>query len=227
MRLASIVAAGLCLLAALPAAGQVVAPDRFEKDIAAFEERDKAAPPPKGEIVFIGSSTIRLWDTAAAFPDLKIINRGFGGSWLADAVRYAERIVIPYEPRLVVVYAGDNDIAQGWTSEQVTMEFEKFVRAVHAKLPRTRILFVGIKPSILRWTYDRRMDMANDLIRAMAEKDDRLGFVDLGAVMLGWDEKPRPELFVADGLHMTPEGYRIWNAVIRPYLLPPGSADSR
>jgi lysophospholipase L1-like esterase len=213
------------LLAATHAAAQdtIPTPDRFETDIAAFEAADKVAPPPKGEIVFVGSSTIRRWDTAAAFPDLKIINRGFGGSWLSDSVRHAERIVIPYEPRLVVVYAGDNDISAGWTSEQVAIEFERFVSAVHAKLPRTRILYLGIKPSVLRWLKDERMDRANDLIRSMCAKDDRLGFLDMGDVLLGWDEAPRPEFFVADGLHLSADGYRIWNAIIRPWLLPPAT----
>jgi lysophospholipase L1-like esterase len=226
MRLSSLcnaVAALLLVATTAAAQNQIPSPDRFEKDIAAFEAADKAAPPPKGEIVFIGSSTIRLWDTAAAFPDLKIINRGFGGSWLSDSVRYAERIVIPYEPRLVVVYAGDNDISGGWTSEQLAIDFERFVGAIHAKLPRTRILYLGIKPSVLRWLQDERMDLANELIRAMCEKDDRLGYLDIGNVMLGWDEAPRPELFVSDGLHLSPDGYRIWNAVIRPWLLPPAT----
>lgn len=222
MRIAVLAFAALTLAAGSAAAQQQIpTPDRYEKDIAAFEAADKVSPPPKGEIVFVGSSTIRFWDTAASFPDLKIINRGFGGSWLSEATRYAERIVIPYEPRLVVLYAGDNDISQGWTSEQVTIEFERFVRAVHAKLPRTKILFVAIKPSVLRWSQDARMDLANDLIRNMCEKDDRLGFLDMGDVMLGWDEKPRPELFVADGLHLSAEGYRIWNAIIRPFLVAP------
>jgi lysophospholipase L1-like esterase len=210
----------MAVVAAAPADAQPPAPDRFEKDIVAFEERDKASPPPRGEIVFVGSSTIRLWDTAAAFPDLKIINRGFGGSWLAEATRYADRIIIPYEPRLVVLYAGDNDIAQAYMSEQLAFEFQRFVRTIHAKLPRTRILYIGIKPSILRWLDDARFDKANDMIREICEKDDRLAFVDFGGLMLGWDEKPRAELFVSDGLHMTPAGYAIWNAAIRPFLLP-------
>src|SRR5215212_456560 len=107
--LTSLTVAGLLLATAAAVAGQTLPAERFQKEIAAFEAADKTSPPPKGEIVFVGSSTIRLWDTAGAFPDLKIINRGFGGSWLADTVRYADRIIIPYEPRLVVVYAGDND----------------------------------------------------------------------------------------------------------------------
>lgn len=225
-RLVTLVHAAIAMLAGVvgvsPAAAQPPVSDRFEKDIVAFEQRDIVSPPPKSEIVFVGSSTIRLWDTAAAFPDLKIINRGFGGSWLSEATQYAHRIIIPYEPRLVVLYAGDNDLAQAYMSENLAFEFEKFVRTIHAKLPQTRILFIGIKPSILRWLTDERFDMANDLIRKICEKDDRLAFVDFGGLMLGWDEKPRTELFVADGLHMTPAGYAIWNAAIRPYLLPPG-----
>jgi len=193
----------------------------WESAIAAFEAADKASPPPKGEIVFVGSSTIRFWDTAHSFPDLKIINRGFGGSELADTVRYADRIVLPYEPRLVVVYAGDNDISAGVLAEQVAVEFERFVRKVHAKLPQTRILYVAVKPSLLRWTQVYRMRSANEIIRAFCERDDRLAFLDFDSVMLGWDEKPRPELFVADGLHLSPEGYRLWNTIIRPYLVKP------
>lgn len=203
-------------------------PDRWEKDIAAFEAADRTSPPPKGEIVFVGSSTIRLWDVKTHFPEMKIINRGFGGSQLSDAIRYAERIVLPYEPRLIVVYAGDNDISAGETSEQVAVDFERFVRVVHDKLPATRILYLGIKPSILRWTQVDRMRMANEIIRAHCARDDRLAFLDFDDVMLGWDEKPRRELFVEDGLHLSAEGYRIWSAILRPFLtLPAADASSR
>jgi len=195
--------------------------DVWESTIAAFESADKAAPPPKGEIVFVGSSTIRMWDVARSFPDLKIINRGFGGSELSDALRYVDRIVTPYEPRLVVVYAGDNDISAGVLSEQLAVDFERFVQRVHAKLPQTRILYIAVKPSILRWTQVYRMRAANEIIRAFCERDDRLAFLDFDSVMLGWDEKPRRELFIEDGLHMSPLGYQIWSTVIRPYLARP------
>jgi len=210
----------LTLLAAVPATAQPPT-DRWEKDIAAFEAADKAAPPAKGQIVFVGSSTIRRWDTAAYFPDLKIINRGFGGSELSDAVRYVDRIVLPYEPRLVVVYSGDNDIGSGATSEEVAVAFERFTRAVHAKLPQTRILYLGIKPSLLRWTQVDRMRAANLVIRAYCERDDRLAFLDFDGLMLGWDEKPRRELFVEDGLHLSPQGYQMWTTVLRPWLMTP------
>ena len=190
----------------------------WEPAIAAFEESDRTSPPPTGEIVFVGSSSIRLWDVHRYFPDLKIINRGFGGSQLSDAVRYAERIVIPYTPRIVVVYAGDNDLYGGATSEQVVISFEQFVRIVRAKVPDVRIVFIGIKPSLLRWDVIERMRLANDMIRAYAENDDNVAFVDVDQAMLGWDEKPRPELFVADGLHLTPTGYELWSALLRPLL---------
>src|SRR5688572_33409519 len=128
--------------------GAVPPVDRWEKNISAFDAADRLSPFPKGGIVFVGSSTIRRWDVATYFPDLKILNRGFGGSTMGDVARFVDRIVIPYEPRLVVVYSGDNDIGSGQTSEQVIVQVERFVRAVHAKLPQTRIVFLGIKPSV-------------------------------------------------------------------------------
>ena len=144
----------LALACAIPAAAQT---DRWEKDIAAFEAADRISAPPKGEIVFVGSSTIRFWDLANAFPDLKTINRGFGGSEMADSTRFVDRIVVPYSPRVVVVYAGDNDIAGGRLSEQVVVEAERFVTKVRAALPDVRIVFIGLKPSILRWAQVDRM----------------------------------------------------------------------
>jgi len=210
----------LALVAAMPAAAQPPT-DRWEKYVAAFEAADKASPPPKGEIVFVGSSTLKRWDVAAYFPDLKIVNRGIDGTELADAVRYVDRLVLPHEPRLVVVYAGDNDISSGRMSEQVAVEFERFTRAVHAKLPQTRILYIGIKPSLLRWTQIDRMRAANLVIRAYCERDDRLAFLDFDGLMLGWDEKPRRELFVEDGLHLSPQGYQMWTTVLRPWLIAP------
>jgi lysophospholipase L1-like esterase len=215
MRATVIFLAGL--LAASSAVAQQPA-DRWEKYVAAYEEADRIAPPPKGEIVFVGSSTIRRWDVAYYFPGVTIINRGIDGTELADAVRYIDRLVLRYEPRLVVLYAGDNDIGYGRLSEQVSVDFERFVRAIHTKLPQTRILYIGVKPSPLRWLQVDRMRMANQVIQAICERDDRLAFVDFDNLMLGWDERPRQDLYVDDGLHLSPLGYQIWTAVLRPYL---------
>jgi lysophospholipase L1-like esterase len=205
----------LAVAVAHPASGQTG--ERWAKEIAAFEDADRTSAPPSGEIVFVGSSTIRLWDLAASFPDLKTINRGIISSEMSDAVRLVDRLVTPYAPRLVVVYAGDNDI-MGITSEQITINFERFVRAVHARLPATRILYIGIKPSPLRWGQVDRMRLANAAIEKFCERDDRLGFVDFDHALLGWDEKPRPEYYVEDGLHLSAAGYQILSALVRPYL---------
>ena len=207
--------AGLMLAASTLVAQQA---DQWERYVAAYDEADKASPPPRNEIVFVGSSTIRRWDVASYFPDLKIINRGIDGTELSDAVKYIDRLVLRHEPRLVVVYAGDNDIGSGKLSEQVSVDFERFVRAVHTRLPQTRILYIGIKPSPLRWLQVDRMRLANQVIRSICERDDRLAFLDFDNLMLGWDEKPRKELFAEDGLHLSPQGYQLWTAVVRQYL---------
>src|SRR5688500_6860726 len=124
----------------------------FEKEIRAFEEADRREAPPRGTVLFVGSSSIRMWKTLEKdFPKLTVINRGFGGSTIRDSIRYAERIVIPYQPKRIVLYAGDNDIAQGKTAEQVFADFKEFVTTVRGKLPGVRVDFIAIKPSIKRW----------------------------------------------------------------------------
>jgi lysophospholipase L1-like esterase len=207
----------VALLLAAPAAGQ---DPRYEKEVAAFEALDRTSPPPAGQIVFVGSSTIVDWDPARYFPDLTIINRGLWGSSLIDSVRLVDRIVLPYQPRLVVVYAGDNDIDSGQTSEDVTVQFERFARAIHATLPQTRIVFIGIKPSPQRWLTIDRARAANERIRTLCSRDDRLAYLDVDGVMLGWDEKPRKDLFAGDGLHLSPQGYQLWTTLLRPFLVP-------
>ena len=126
----------LALVALLGLQAQEAKSDKWEKDIAAFEEKDKAAPPPENGIVFVGSSSIRMWKTAEAFPDLKVVNRGFGGSEMGDATKYAERIVLPYKPQTVVVFAGGNDINAGKSPEQVADAFKTLVGKIHGALPK-------------------------------------------------------------------------------------------
>lgn len=193
-------------------------PDRWESAIQEFEQNDKTSPPPQGEIIFVGSSTIRIWNLAESFPDLKCINRGFGGSQMADSARYAGRIIVPYRPRLVVVYAGDNDIAAGKAPEQILADTKSLAAAVHAKLPHTRLIFISIKPSLQRWPLYERQREANRLIAEFATQDSRLGFMDVTEYMLGPDGKPRPELFVKDGLHLSLAGYKIWDSQLKPVL---------
>ncbi len=189
--------------------------DRWEPAIRRFEEQDKKTPPPEGAVLFVGSSSIVGWDLKKSFPDLTAINRGFGGSQIADSVRYAGRIVTPYKPRVIVFYAGDNDIASGKPPERVAADFQAFVAKVRAALPKTRIVYIGIKPSIARWKLIDKIREANRLVRQSAAKEEGVVFVDVEAVMLGPDGKPKAELFKKDGLHLNDEGYKLWAGLVR------------
>jgi lysophospholipase L1-like esterase len=205
---------GAALFTTVPAAQE----DQWAKELAAFAAQDSTAPPKPGGIVFVGSSSIRLWDLAHSFPALPVINRGFGGSQIADSVQNVDRLVIRHKPRTVVFYAGDNDLAAGKSPTVVANDFKAFATKVQAALPQARIAFIGIKPSIQRWQLVAQVREANALVRAYCETDDRLGFIDVDGPMLGWDEKPRKELFAEDGLHLTPKGYELWTALVRPFL---------
>lgn len=192
--------------------------NRWEPKIRQFEEQDRKAMPPAGGILFVGSSSIVGWKVDECFPGLPVINRGFGGSQVADSVHFADRIVLPYRPKVVVLYAGDNDVASGKSPEQVLGDYRQFVEKVHAGLPETRIVFVAIKPSIRRWHLVDKMREANGLVRAASEKDERLVYVDVDGPMIGDDGKPRAELFKPDGLHLNAEGYKLWSALVLPHL---------
>jgi lysophospholipase L1-like esterase len=202
-------------------AATAAATDRWESAIRKFEDQDRVSPPPRQGVVFVGSSSIVRWDLAQAFPELgtAAINRGFGGSQMSDVVQYASRIVIPYRPRIVVLYEGDNDLPTSETPAEIAGQFTKFVAVVHAALPETRLVVIGVKPSIQRWALIGKARDVNVLIREACNGKPFLTYVDVEPPMLGADGKPRPELFVQDGLHMTPEGYKIWNAAVRPLVL--------
>jgi lysophospholipase L1-like esterase len=195
--------------------------DKWEKDIAAFEAKDKTSPPPQNEIVFVGSSTIRMWKTAEAFPDLKVINRGFGGSEIADSVRYADRIILPHKPRIVVVFAGGNDINGGKTPEKVADDFKALVGKIHAALPKTKVYYLSLFPNVKRRAQDEKCVKLNELIQAFTKTDERLGYVDTASKMRAADGGPRPELLKDDGLHMNDDGYKIWNEIVGAVLRKP------
>jgi lysophospholipase L1-like esterase len=191
---------------------------RWEPNIRRFEEADRKRFPPKQGILFVGSSSIVRWDLEKHFGDLPAINRGFGGSQIADSIEFAERIVLPYRPRIIVFYAGDNDVAAGKSPQRVLEDYKQFVAKVHGTLPETRIVYVAIKPSLRRWSLVGKMREANAAIRAVAEKDDQLVFVDIDTPMLGADGKPRAELLHSDGLHLSAKGYELWSKLVRPHL---------
>lgn len=195
-------------------------PQSWEETIAKFEASDRQAPVPQGAIVFIGASSIVRWDLPTYFPELGVraINRGFGGSLIADSVHFADRVVIPYKPRMVVLYAGDNDVETPVTPEQIAASFTEFDKKVHAALPDTKIIFISIKPSLRRYAFMDKIRRANSLVKAYASSHPNLDFVDIVPQMLDASGNPRPEMLVADGLHMTAEGYKVWTAALRPHL---------
>jgi lysophospholipase L1-like esterase len=196
-----------------------IAVDRSEAEIRAFEASDRAAPPPTGGIVFYGSSSIRLWRSLASdFPGLPVLNRGFGGSTLPEAIHYLPRAVLPYRPRTIVLYEGDNDLTFGWGPAQIAADYQTFVRAVRAALPSTRIVFISLKPSPSRWRLVDQQRESNRLVREIVARDTLQTFVDVFTPMLGANGRPLPALFVADSLHMTPAGYAVWRAQVAPVL---------
>ena len=203
-----------------------VGPGKWEERIAAFEAHDRAAPPPRDPVLFVGSSSIVGWKLGEFFPGLPAINRGFGGSEISDSLHFMDRIVLPYCPRAIVFYAGENDIAAGESPQDVARDFATFARRVRESLPRTKIVFIGLKPSPNRWKLIEQFREANRLIRAFVASQSNMVFIDVERAMLDAHGQPRPELFVKDMLHMNRAGYEIWTEMVRPHLetAPPTSA---
>ncbi len=215
--LASLALLGFTFLHSLPA--EEAKTNRFEKEILAYEAKDKQTPPPQGAILFTGASGIRTWNTLAQdFPGLTVLNRGFGGSTVADSVHFAERIVIPYHPKTIVLQAGGNDIHGGKTPEQVLADFKAYFEKVRAKLPEVKIVYFGINPSLARWGEREQQQKANALIREYLGTQKNAVFLGIWDEILGANGEPRPELFVADRLHPSAEGFKLRAKFIRPVI---------
>src|SRR5438552_2339790 len=210
------------LIGALPKASCAEAPHDFgkwEKEIAAYEQMDRTNPPPKGGLLFIGSSTIRLWKTLGEdFPGQQAINRGFGGSEIVDATHFAERIIFPYAPRAVFLRAGGNDLWAGKSPEQVFADFKEFVGKVQAELPQAEIVFISLSPTVARWKQADKEKATNAMIEQYIKGKPRLKYINTYEMVLGSDGQPRAELFVADKLHFNAEGYKLLAQSVRPYL---------
>ena len=196
----------------------------FIDEIEAFEAADKKQAPPQNAVLFTGSSSIRLWKTLKEdFPELTVLNRGFGGSQISDSIRYFDRIVVPYKPKLIVFYAGTNDIASKKTPEQVADDFKQFASKVRIFLPETRLAFISANPSVLRWAMDDKMSELNRLVEQYIQENDgkngKLTFLNSHDKLLGADGKPRPEILRADGLHLNDEGYKVWLSILKPQIM--------
>jgi lysophospholipase L1-like esterase len=189
----------------------------WEPDIRAFERADRQRPPPKGAAVFVGSSSLALWQTIEEdIPDFRVINRGFGGSVLADSLYFVDRIVLPYEPKVVVVYAGENDLEQATSPAEITEHFEALVARIHQKLPKTQIIYTSVKPSPRAeeaglLSLQREL---NEQIRDFARDKKNVGFLDIASRMVDTDGHTRPDLFGYDRWHMNRDGYRQWAAMV-------------
>jgi lysophospholipase L1-like esterase len=192
---------------------------RWEKEISTYEQADRTNPPPKGAVLFIGSSTVRLWKSLAQdFPDHRVINRGFGGSQIVDATYFAERLIFPHQPRTIFLRSGGNDLWSGKSPETVFADFKEFVRKVHAKLPGTEVVFISLCPSVARWKQAEKEKALNTLVQEFVRQTPRVKYVETYAMSLGTDGQPRPELFVADKLHFNAEGYKLLAELVRPHL---------
>lgn len=205
----------------LPRRAAVTAIDaRWRDSFEGFARADRERAPVAGGVLFVGSSSIRLWDgLETQFGEgMPIIKRGFGGSRLSDVSQYLDRLVLPYKPRLIVVYAGDNDLAEGRSPGDVLHSFEAFVDGVRAELPDTRIAYVSIKPSPLREDRIAAARAANRLIADYVASRPGLSYIDVFSGMLRSDGHPRRELFRPDLLHLNAAGYALWKAAIQPVL---------
>lgn len=192
---------------------------QWENEISAFEQMDRTNPPAKGGLLFIGSSTVRLWTSLGEdFRQYQTVRRGFGGSEILDCTHFADRIVFPYEPRMIFVRAGVNDIHNGKSAEQVFADFKEFAAAVHAKLPKTEVVFISLCPSPSRWTEASQYKTLDQLVERFASQTPGVKYIETYSMSLGSDGKPRPELFQSDRLHLNDVGYKILADLVRPYL---------
>jgi len=184
-----------------------------------FEALDKVNPPPKNAMLFVGSSTIVRWKTLQDdFPKFPIINRGFGGNEIADSTYFADRIILPYRPHRIFLRAGGNDIHNGKTPEQVLADYKAFVAKIHGALPETMIVFISLSPSIARWDERDAMKKLNALVADYVNRTPRLQYIETYDISLDAKGQPRPELFIEDKLHLSPEGYKLLVERVRPYV---------
>lgn len=194
----------------------------FYDDIQAFKKKDQTKLPPQHAILFVGSSSFNFWkDVQSYFPNYTIINRGFGGSSLTDVIYYANDIIFPYNPKQIVIYCGENDLASSDTVSALTVlqRFKTLFYLIRNKLPNEPVVFVSLKPSPSRERLISKIEQANRLIKEFLSSQKNTAFADVYHLMLTKDYKPIPAIFKSDSLHMNAKGYAIWKKAIEPYLL--------
>ncbi len=214
---AGILVVAFCLSPVVYADAPDPDPERFAKSIETFAVWDSKNSFPVHAILFVGSSSIRFWPTATAFPGKPIINRGFGGSEISDVIHFYDQVVRPYAPTKIFLYAGDNDIGRGKMADQVFDDYKEFVERVQSDFPTTELIYISIKPSRLRWDKWPLMAEANRMVQAHAQKHSNLGYADLATPLLDDDGNPK-DVFLDDGLHLNERGYFLWQQALAPFL---------
>jgi lysophospholipase L1-like esterase len=194
----------------------------FWGDIQNFRKQDSVQAPPSHPILFVGSSSFTRWtDVQNYFPGYTILNRGFGGSTLADVLRFEEDVIFKYDPKQIVIYCGENDIASSDTITATTVfnRFQKLFSEIRAVYPTVPVVYVSLKPSPSRWHLKEKAIAVNTLIENYLKGQKNAQFVSVWNEMLGKNGRPKQELFGEDNLHMNAQGYAIWQKLIQPYLI--------
>ena len=210
----------LFLLFSTPLLAQQAEPTRFESTIEEFEEVDRQNPVPEGVVLFTGSSSVRFWESLADdFPDYRVLNRGFGGSEFSDLIHYADRVIYPYQPSVIFIYEGDNDINAGDTPEEVLEQAQQLRSMIATALgDSTPVVFISPKPSVARWKLKKQYEAANTLLEDYASETPHTYFADVWTPSLQANGEVRDDIFIGDDLHMNAKGYAIWREVIGEWL---------
>ena len=193
-------------------------PTRYQSEIDQYQEWDQKNSPPERAILFVGSSSIRLWLTRQAFPEFPVMNRGFGGAHISDVLYYYQQIIAPYDPSVIVFYCGDNDIADGKTVEQVFEDYLELVKRILDDKPLVKFIYLPIKPCPSRFSHWTEMNRLNAMIKDFNDKNPRLFYVDVATVLLNTKAEPDSAFFMSDLLHLNEKGYESWNKILVPQL---------
>jgi len=194
--------------------------EKYQYQVDEYLKQDHVQRPDTGQILFIGSSSFRIWGNGIqeAFPRYKVFNRAFGGSHLYDVLQFFESLVVSYKPIQILLYEGDNDIPSGMTAQEYVEDVITFVRMVEIKLPQTEVVLVSIKPSPARLKWEKEYLEANRLMRDFADRKTKVRYVDITQSMYDNDGQLRKELYAPDMIHLNKDGYTIWQTLIQPYL---------
>ncbi|WP_443937747.1 GDSL-type esterase/lipase family protein [Pedobacter sp. MW01-1-1] len=194
---------------------------RFWDDVQVIKAYDQMYKPPANPVLFVGSSSIWKWDNLTQlFAEYNALNRGIGGAVINDITFYLNDVVFPYHPKQIVLYVGENDLTDDHTTADTVLNRTiNLIKAIRLKLPKVPIDYISIKPSPSRAQFQEKALASNRLIKEFIATQQNMRFIDVYPLMLTKEGKMRPELFVSDRLHLNPDGYAIWEKIVRPLLI--------